>query len=108
MWTADYADMKDGKSDEKKIALSIKLDGVDMLQSKAPGDYVFSGSRWHTAREFDGKNQCWINYHVRRFRAKARSALLTLSDWAAEKDPGGPIGQEIIFSGMKVEPYLED
>ena len=73
---------------------------------------VWLSAAWDTtrskARGFNANNRCWINYRVRSFRAKAQSALLTLSDWAAEKDPGGPIGQEIIFSGMKVEPYLED
>ena len=107
-FTADYRDMRDGKSDKKSIRSSLTVQGVDMLKIRGGGDYVYSGSRWHPARGFDGKNKCWINYHVRHFRAKAQSALLTLSDWASEKDPTGPIGQEIMFSGMRVEPYLQD
>ena len=109
MFTADYNDMKDGKSDKKTIAFSLKLEGVDVLPGRG-GDYVYTGSRWHRARGFDGKNKCWSNYHVRLFRARATFARLVISDWNDDKAPGSsaPAGQELIFSGMRVEPYLEE
>ena len=47
----------------------------------------------------------WANWHVRVFRAKARTARLTISDWAADDKPGGPIGQELMYNFIKVQPY---
>ena len=47
-----------------------------------------------------------MNYHQRVFRAKAGEAKLTVSDWAAGKEPRGPVGQELIFNFLEVNPFL--
>ena len=42
------------------------------------------------------------------FRAKSGEARLTISDWVGEKQRGGPVGQELIFNFVEVEPFLMD
>jgi hypothetical protein len=49
-----------------------------------------------------------MNYHFWVFRAKDRTAKLTISDWADERETGGPIGQELMVNFVEVQPYLED
>ena len=43
------------------------------------------------------------------FRAKGPTARLTLSDWPAPtRRNGAPLGQELIFNFIEVEPFLMD
>jgi hypothetical protein len=35
------------------------------------------------------------------------TARLTISDWADERNPGGPIGQEMVYNFVEVQPYFE-
>ena len=51
------------------------------------------------------RENCWLNWHVRVFRAKGPTATLRVSDWADDKVPGGPIGQELMYNFIKVQPY---
>ena len=39
---------------------------------------------------------------------KATTAGLTVSDWKTDKSPGGPIGQELMFNFIQIQPYLEE
>jgi len=76
-----------------------------------------------------GNEQIWLTYHVFVFRAKSETATLTISDWVrneriywpaewgiqfnidkwtGEGKPGGPIGQELMFNFVELQPYLED
>ena len=49
-----------------------------------------------------------MNYHWRVFRAKGATAKLTVTDWQDDKQPGGPIGQELMFNSIEIQPYIED
>lgn len=49
-----------------------------------------------------------MNHHRIVFRAKAPTAKLTISDWAEDGKPGGPVGQELICNFIEVQPYLGD
>ena len=44
-------------------------------------------------------------YLLRVFRANATTAHLTISDWTIAGGPGGPIGQDILFNFIEVQPY---
>ena len=107
LFTADHGDLTGGKSDEKKMAVSIEIDGAEEL-ADGNEQYVYSNSRWHRAHGFNRDKPAWFNYHIRRFRAKAPSARLTISDWSGGGEPGGPIGQETIVSGVRVEPVMPE
>ncbi len=49
-----------------------------------------------------------MNYHWRVFRAKSATARLTVSDWKSAAEAGGPIGQELIFNFLELQPYLSE
>ncbi len=48
-----------------------------------------------------------MNYHWRRFRATGAGAELTVSDWIGETGPGGPVGQQLIYNFIEIQPYLD-
>ena len=61
------------------------------------------GGRGHEAiREIPD----YMNYHWRVFRAKGKTAKLTVSDWVSDTEPGGPVGQELMFNFIEVQPYI--
>ena len=49
-----------------------------------------------------------MNYHWRVFMAKETTTKLTVTDWQHDQQPGGPIGQELMFNFIEVQPYIED
>jgi hypothetical protein len=102
MYTGDYQDL----ALEQKHAVSIKLDGVEVLAGKS-FQHVFSNCYNHNYGPYNTQHHAWMNYHWRVFRAAAPQARITISDWASGRDPGGPIGQELMFNFVEVQPYLE-
>jgi hypothetical protein len=48
-----------------------------------------------------------MNYHGRVFRANGNTARLIISDWVSDDEPGGPIGQELMYNFVSVQPYFE-
>ena len=49
-----------------------------------------------------------VTYHYwRLFRATQPTAKLTISDWSTPNDPGGPVGQELLYNFVEVQPYFE-
>jgi len=46
-----------------------------------------------------------MNYHWRVFRANGTTAKLTVSDWKSAAEPGGPIGQELMYNFVQMQPY---
>jgi hypothetical protein len=104
MFSADYRDLTEGKSQKKKQAITIKIDGVELLPRKC-FQFTFPNCYSHHSGPFTDKYSAWMNYHVRVFRAKGNTARLTISDWAEASKPGGPIGQEIILNFLEVQPY---
>ena len=59
-------------------------------------------------RGFSHFRQFYMNYHWRVFRATRDRALLTISDWSSNQNPGGPSGQELMFNFIEVQPYFAD
>jgi len=92
---------------EAKHAVSIRLDNVDVIPDKCFRE-VFHNCYSHEAHGFNYENKAWFNYHFIVFRAKGKTAGITISDWADESDPNGPIGQELSFNFVEIEPYLMD
>ena len=107
MYTSDYDDLRQSKSARKTLDLSIVFEGAEELPEKR-GDYVYSGTKWHQARGFDAQNEGWFNYHLRLFRARDTSARLVISDWRSDTEASGPVGQKLMFSGVRIGPYYAD
>ena len=107
LFTADYRDLQDGKSAEQKHAVTIRLDGVELLPEKC-FQHVFPECYSHDLGPFNRDHRFYMNYHVRVFRAKSGKAMLAISDWAGTTDPGGTVGQELILNFAELQPYLPD
>jgi len=107
MVTADYQELQQGKSVPQQHAVSIALDGVDVLDGKS-FQHANANNYAHQLGAFDAQNKAWMNYHCRVFRANGRSARLTISDWSGSDSPGGPVGQELIFNFIELQPYFEE
>ena len=69
---------------------------------------ITESARGQDVPPFSHENQPWFNYHWRLFRADDSTAKLTISDWANANDPGGPIGQELIYNFVEVRPYFSE
>ena len=111
MATIDYQDLLKGVSADKDHAISIEIANGEIYQdwvqntSQKRNVYKRAGYRKHGG--FGSDNRCYMNMHQRVFRAKGTTATLIVSDWATQKTPGGPIGQELGFNFIEVEPYFE-
>lgn len=99
---ADVADMqgkKDAPGSKKPVtvqhALRVQLDQVEVIPERT---YVYLGKA--------GK-ACRANLHRIVFRARTHATMLTLSDWASEKEMGGPAGQELAVNFVQLKPYFE-
>jgi hypothetical protein len=105
MITADYGDLQRGTSKRTLHAVSVRLEGVDVLAG--PQD-AFS-CPFPSGADVAGFTQdkpLWMNYHWRVFRARAATARLTVTDWRDETQPGGEAGQETAFNFLELQPYL--
>lgn len=105
--SSDYRDLMEGKSDKKQNAVSIKIENVELLTGPK-NSFQFSYPHGYGSKKvdkFDLKHQYWVNYHWRVFRAEGTTARLTVTDWANEREPGGPVGQELMFNFIEIQPY---
>ena len=108
MYTADLQDLTQGRSVQQKHAVSITIEGGETIPEKS-FQHVFPNCYNHFVGPFDStEHRAWMNYHQRVFRAKGTEAKLLISDWAGDTDPGGPIGQELMYNFIEVEPYLAE
>lgn len=107
MITADYQDITQGKSEEKHHAVTLVVDGADLLPEGGYPSVAVSSPWSHEQLPFKN-GPAWFNHHRVMFRAKAPTARLTISDWAGPGSPGGPIGQESMINYIQVQPYYEE
>ena len=108
MITADWRDIYQGRSKKKPTRLRIGLAGATM-ESRHRTNYWFTFPiNWgNKLGEFNYQNRAYLTYHWYVFRAEAAQALLTISDWLKNNEPGGPIGQEVMVNFVEVQPYFE-
>ena len=104
--TADYGDFSAGDSVEKSHAVSIEIDDAEIIPEVSFSYVKDMAGRAHPP--FEPEAIPWINFHYRVFRAKGETSTLRISDWANKTEPGGPVGQELMFGSIELAPYLED
>ena len=85
----------------------VKIEDVDEVAEKR-FDALIRSNYAHAHGPFSRSNPYRMNYHQRVFRAKGTSARLTFSDWASDDEPGGPVGEELLWNFVQVQPYLEE
>ncbi len=103
--TADYQDLLAGRTNKAKSAVSIRLEGVEVL----PGDenaFQWPIQSYEPVGAFTAQRPFWMNYHWRVFRAKGTSGKLTITDWQDDTLPGGPAGQETMVNFVELQPYF--
>jgi len=108
MITADYQDLMEQQSCEEKDAVSIKIDGAQMLTGpKESFQFTYPNCYSHQLGKFDAQYKYYMNYHWQIFRALGDTARLIVSDWANGNEPGAPAGQELMYNFIEIQPYLE-
>ena len=60
----------------------------------------------HQPAEKFGNKPTYPCYHRIVFQAVKSTAWLVISDWHSPGVPTGPVGQELLFNFVQVEPYL--
>jgi len=108
MFTADYDEMKNGKSTQNPHHISIMIDGVEPIPRNGFHQLFPSGLAGHVYGPFTRKNNLYLTYHRLVFRAKRTEAMLTISDWDTDQAPGGPVGRSLMHNFIEVQPYLDD
>ena len=115
MFVTDYGELAAGKSVKQTHGVSIGIQGAEVLSEKSFREIFPSGLCGNSHGPFDRKNNLYVTYCVVVFRAVQKTADLVVSDWASDPsagsgqaDPGGPIGQELAFNFLELQPYLED
>jgi len=110
MITGDHRDM----SRIETHAVSSRIENATLVPEKC-FTYLYSNPPWGRYPPYDKPATAWMNYHYRVFRADGDSARLVISDWVAQAlldtvvgVPGGPIGQEIMYNFISVQPYFSE
>ena len=101
MFTGDHKDM----SKKEQHAVRIQIENATLFPKKG-FTYVHSnagGSRAYPPYTEEGS--AWLNYYWRIFRANGTTAKLIVSDWADDDNPGGAIGQELMYNYVQVQSY---
>ena len=111
MFTADYQRFLLGngvapfKAVEAKREMTIGIEDVELIPAES---FQITYANEKSGKEFTQEKKLPITYHFLVFRARSEKAMLTISDWAGDTEPGGPIGQELMHNYIEVQPYLED
>jgi len=95
--TGDFNDLERKSSTKQHHAVSIRVEGANVKK-----DTYFQHAT-SSQRPWEGY---FTNYHWFVFRAKGETARLIIADWESREDPGGPIGQELMYNFIEVQPYL--
>ena len=106
MITADYGDLTAGRSVRQKHRISVRIDGAELDQEKS-FQSVVANNYAHKLGAFTDTHKAWLNYHWKVFRANGPVAKLTISDWSGEQEFAGPVGQELIYNLIEVQPYWD-
>jgi len=106
MFTEDRQDYLNGFVDGEVHAVEIQIDNVVMIPGRAFQEVMQSERGQEVNPPFSSSSQPWFNYYWRLFQAQGTTATLTISDWASAGSPGGPVGQELMFNFIEVQPYF--
>ncbi|MFH0998685.1 MAG: hypothetical protein V1844_24815, partial [Pseudomonadota bacterium] len=49
-----------------------------------------------------------FNWYFVVFRAQGDSAVLSIADWQTPSEPGGEIGQELLYDFVQIQPYFSE
>ena len=101
MFSGDFKDL----SAKQSHAVSVRIDGAALMPEKCFDAVV---ANCHRFGPYKKRGAAWVNYYWRVFRATGPTARISVSDWADEKAPGGPIAQELMFNFIEIQPYFDN
>jgi hypothetical protein len=104
--TGNYDELLAGQSTAVRHAARVTVDNVDLVQEKCFVD-VRPNLYCYFIAPFSATNNFFFNFHRYVFRARTDTATVTITDWANEKDPGGPAGQQLMFNFAELQPYFD-
>jgi len=105
--TGNYDDLIAGRSIKKEHAVCFEIDGVDMVPEKS-FLAVVANNYAHKLGPFTADYSYWFNHHRYVFRATEAAAQLSISNWKSADERGGPVGEELIFNFVEVQPYYQE
>ena len=88
------------------MALSVNIGNVD-FEDKYCFQFVYPSNYAHELGPYNRQNPAYMNYHRIVFKPKSTTASLQISDWIDATETGGPVGQELIFNFVEVQPFYE-
>lgn len=95
---SDAKEVVSGKWNPRKFAFGVEVRGAEDVTAKS------AISRWgEPVRVARTLNEITVV-----FKAIANEAELVFSDWETAENPGGPVGEELVFNAVRVKPYYED
>ncbi len=97
MYTGDYQNMTQWQIHN----VSVQLRGSEIIPSQ-----TIQNAWEHQAEKEFGPKPMYPNYHRYVFKAVTSTAMLMISDWHSPTIPSAPVGQELTFNFIQVEPYL--
>ena len=103
MITGDHQDLLAGESVSKPNAVLMRVEGAEVMD----GSFAYPFYSARGPKPFDRKHPFHMNYHWLQFRATDATARLTVTDWRNDDEPGGPIGQKLMFSFIEIQPVFE-
>ncbi|MFN0168799.1 MAG: hypothetical protein ACKV22_20430 [Bryobacteraceae bacterium] len=106
MITADFDDIRNGRSLEKRHAVSLTVEGAEAVSAGSYHSVAVRNGFTHPQLPFP-EGQVWVNHHRQMFRATQATAKLKISDWTSEGSSGGPDRQELMVNYIQLEPYFE-
>ena len=106
MITADYQDIINGRSEKKQHAVTLGVEGAEIVPNGSYASVAVSSPWSHEQLPFKN-GPAWFNHHQVMFRATGKTAKLTISDWASPSTPGGAIGQQFMINYLQLQPYYE-
>jgi hypothetical protein len=107
--TVDYHDIQSESSKRQVHALSVDIEGADVIPEKSFTEPVVARNFTRVLADKSTVTEpLWVNTHFRLFRAKSPTAALRISDWATPDAPGGPVGQELMLNFIELQPYFEN
>ena len=101
---AELQDIEQGRTNKRRLGASIRIEGTDVLSEHS---FVGEVKAIHKSGRWAEKNLPYQNHHFRVFRAKTATAKIVLTDWLDEQKPGGPVGEQLLYNFVEVQPWLE-
>jgi hypothetical protein len=98
MYAAEYPNL----TSDQRLVIGVTVNGGEIIKDRSiQGVYRLAHHPKYPTEKTYG------NFLRLVFRAKSKTAKLTILDWASETEPGGPVGQQLMINFVQVQPYLE-